>query len=182
MQTCKLSPGFTLKPYQMRIYSILFWLCFRALWSSASGLRRRYLPLLLFAFASLLTFVFFSTPASAVETDDVFGNYIHSGELSLETGAISIQVSLEPEELAYLEQLGPLTVAPDPDWRPFSYLDEHGRFAGIAIDLLTLLEERLGISFTYVQTRDWDDAVERSKAGEVLILPSLIRRPRARSG
>lgn len=81
------------------------------------------------------------------------------------------RVELTPEERAYLERLGPITVAPDPDWRPFTYLDDQSEFAGIAIDLLRLLEERLDIEFTLVRTRDWDEAVELSQAGEVLILP-----------
>lgn len=89
----------------------------------------------------------------------------------------SNQISLTADELAYLEQLGPITVAPDPDWRPFSYRDEQGNFAGIAIDLLGLIQKRLDIEFTYIDTQDWEEAVERSQAGEVLILPFSNQTP-----
>lgn len=89
----------------------------------------------------------------------------------------SVRIQLTPEEIAYLNQLGPITVAPDPDWQPFTYLNEQGEFAGIAIDLLSLLEERLGIQFTYVKTEDWDEAVALSQAGKVLILPFSNQTP-----
>ncbi len=88
-----------------------------------------------------------------------------------------VRVELTSEERAYLEQLGPITVCPDPDWQPFTYLDEQGHPVGIAIDLLSLIEERLGIRFTYVKAKDWDEAVGLSKAGEVLILPFSNKTP-----
>ena len=86
-------------------------------------------------------------------------------------------VTLTPEQRAYLAQLGPLTVAPDPDWMPFEFVDADGNFTGIAADLLDLLEQRLGIEFSYVIPRDWDEALEWSQAGEVLILPFLNQSP-----
>lgn len=87
------------------------------------------------------------------------------------------KVRLSAEERAYLDRLAPITVAPDPDWPPFEFIDSDGEFAGIAIDLLALIEQRLGISFEYVVVADWDEAISRSKADEVLILPFLNRTP-----
>ncbi len=87
------------------------------------------------------------------------------------------QLLLSPEKRAYLDSLGPITVCPDPDWAPFEWLDADGHFQGIAIDLLELLAQRLGIEFSYVVARDWDDAIARSQAGEVLILPFLNQTP-----
>ena len=86
-------------------------------------------------------------------------------------------VELSPEQRAYLKQLGPITVCPDPDWVPFELVDDHGHFTGIAADLLDLLADRLDISFTLVIPEDWDDALERSRSGEVLILPFLNQTP-----
>ena len=86
-------------------------------------------------------------------------------------------ITLTAEQQDYLENLGAITVAPDPDWRPFEYLDEQGELAGIARDLLDLLEERLGISFTYHIPADWDEALAKSQSGEVLILPFLNQTP-----
>ena len=86
-------------------------------------------------------------------------------------------VQLTAEERDYLERLGPITVCPDPDWRPFEFLDEDGNFAGIAADLLDVVAERLGIAFEYVLPKDWPEAVALSKAGKVLVLPFLNQTP-----
>ncbi|MCG5498205.1 diguanylate cyclase [Ectothiorhodospira variabilis] len=86
-------------------------------------------------------------------------------------------VPLTPEEQAYIQSIGPITVAPDPDWVPYEYVDEDGDFTGIAADLLDLVQERLGIEFTYVFPGDWGVILEESRAGNVLILPFLNQTP-----
>lgn len=86
-------------------------------------------------------------------------------------------VTLTPEERVYLASLGPITVCPDPDWPPFESLDEDGQFVGIGVDLLELVGQRLGIAFQYVIAPSWDEALTRSRAGEVLILPFLNQTP-----
>ncbi len=93
------------------------------------------------------------------------------------TPANCSQDLLTPQEREYLQALPAITVCPDPDWAPYEYLDEKGNFAGIAADLLDLLAQRLGMEFTYVIPRDWDEALALSKSGEVLILPFLNQTP-----
>lgn len=92
-------------------------------------------------------------------------------------GAWAGAVMLTAAERTYLEALGPITVAPDPDWVPFEHVDERGNFTGIAADLLDLVASRLGIEFSYVFPRDWDEALELSRSGQVLILPFLNQTP-----
>ncbi len=87
-------------------------------------------------------------------------------------------ILLSPEEKKYLERLGPITVCPDPDWLPYEQMDKQGNFTGIAADLMKLLSERLGIRFTYIHARDWDEAVALSQAGKVLLLPFLNQTPK----
>ncbi|POR00852.1 diguanylate cyclase [Alkalispirochaeta sphaeroplastigenens] len=99
---------------------------------------------------------------------------LHAGDPDQASG---LRVNLLPEERLYLERLGPLTVAPDPDWPPFEYFDDEGNFAGIAADLLNLVADRLGIEFSWVFPRDWPEALELSRAGDVLILPFLNQTP-----
>ena len=98
--------------------------------------------------------------------------------LPLTAPAPVMQVSLTPAEQRYLQQLGPITVCPDPDWPPYEQMDENGTFTGIAADLLKLLEQRLGIRFTYIKTKDWDESVSLSQKRTVLILPFLNQTPK----
>ncbi|SJZ50407.1 PAS domain S-box-containing protein/diguanylate cyclase (GGDEF) domain-containing protein/hemerythrin-like metal-binding domain protein [Trichlorobacter thiogenes] len=90
----------------------------------------------------------------------------------------SVSIPLSSAEKQYLAQLGPITVCPDPDWLPYEQMDAHGNFTGIAADLLNLISQRLGIKFTYVQVKDWDQAVALSQAGKVLLLPFLNQTPK----
>jgi len=85
---------------------------------------------------------------------------------------------LSAEEKSYLAQLGPITVCPDPDWLPYSQMDGNGHFSGIAADLMQLISERLGVTFTYLPAKDWDEAIELSQAGKVLLLPFLNQTPK----
>ncbi len=86
-------------------------------------------------------------------------------------------IALTLEEQRYLDRLGPLTIGADPDWQPFQYRDQQDQFSGIATDLLELVATRLGLAFTYAPVRDWDDAVEQSRAGRIHILHFLNQTP-----
>lgn len=59
------------------------------------------------------------------------------------------EVVLTREEAAYIAQADAIQVAFLPSRKPFSYLDENGEIAGITVDILKLIEERSGLSFTY---------------------------------
>jgi PAS domain S-box-containing protein len=87
--------------------------------------------------------------------------------------AQSTMVQLTEEEKAYLQQLGPVTICIDPDWKPFEYLDENNEFAGIAADLIKLISQRTGIEFKLILTKDWDESLLRSRNGDCMILPFL---------
>lgn len=85
---------------------------------------------------------------------------------------------LTPSERQYLDRLGAITVCPDPDWPPYESLDEQGHFTGIAADLLKILEQRLGIRFDYVHAASWDESLQLSQSGKVLLLPFLNKSPK----
>lgn len=91
--------------------------------------------------------------------------------------ADSIRVPLSRSERQYLNALGPITVAPDPYWPPFEFIDANNRFVGIAADLLAIIAQRLGIEFNFIIPEDWEQAIRWSQAGEVLILPFLNQTP-----
>lgn len=115
--------------------------------------------------------------SASLPTADVAPDEYARQNLEREDRATVPLVLLTPEERAYIESLGPITVAPDPDWVPYEHVDEHGHFTGIAADLLDLVQQRLGIEFTYVFPGDWGVILEESRAGNVLILPFLNQTP-----
>jgi len=91
--------------------------------------------------------------------------------------SICMSMELTLSEQAYLQKLGKVTVGVDPDWVPFERINEKGEYEGIAADLLALISARTGIQFELVQTKSWDESLEASKTGKVMILSFLNQTP-----
>ncbi len=75
-------------------------------------------------------------------------------------------VQLTPEEQAYLETLGHVTMCVDPDWEPYELVTENGDFISIAADLLEIISMRTGITPELVTTADWKESLKASKRGD----------------
>ncbi len=86
-------------------------------------------------------------------------------------------VELSPEQRAYLDNLGPVLVAVDPDWEPYERLTPDGQHIGIAADILRHIAQRVGLELQIVPTKDWDESIAVSKAGGCHILPFLNQTP-----
>ncbi len=85
-------------------------------------------------------------------------------------------VELGLNERAYLDALGPVRMAVDPDWEPYEVIAA-GKHVGIATDLIHLISTRLGMEIELVVTRDWDESLEASRDGRVHMLAFLNQTP-----
>ena len=85
-------------------------------------------------------------------------------------------VGLSLNERAYLDALGPVRMAVDPDWEPYEVIAA-GKYVGIAADLIKLISTRLGMEIELVVTRDWDESLEASRDGRVHMLAFLNQTP-----
>ncbi|MDY6824560.1 MAG: transporter substrate-binding domain-containing protein [Thermodesulfobacteriota bacterium] len=81
-------------------------------------------------------------------------------------------IDLTAEEEAFLKRHPVIRVGNEDDWPPFDF-SEHGRPKGYAIDYLELLEERLGLSFEYVNGYTWFELLGLLRQGEIDLLPCL---------
>lgn len=68
------------------------------------------------------------------------------------------------------------TLASDPQWPPFSF-GEPERLAGLDVDLVRLVERRLGTRFARVAVPDWSTALRRARAGEIDVLSGTAPTP-----
>ncbi|TWI66933.1 PAS domain S-box-containing protein [Desulfobotulus alkaliphilus] len=91
--------------------------------------------------------------------------------------AVQAQVALLPEEQAYLDSLGEITMCIDNDWEPYEMLDGDGNFIGIAADLIEIVSERLNIPFVIIPTEDWAETLEVSRQGGCMLIPFLNQTP-----
>lgn len=104
--------------------------------------------------------------------------------LALMIGTTLSQVSLQANaalltqtQREYLSGLGEITMCVDPDWVPFEQITPLGEFVGIAADLVSLVAERLDITFTLLPTLHWDETVQKYENNECHIVPFLNQTP-----
>jgi len=92
-------------------------------------------------------------------------------------GATKNTFVLSSEEETYLKQKKVITMCVDPDWEPFEIINEEGKHEGIAADLISLMAKRSGLNIKLLQTKTWDETLEKSKSGKCDILSFVNQTP-----
>lgn len=69
-----------------------------------------------------------------------------------------------------------IRLASDPQWPPFSFGDP-ARLEGLDVDLVRMVERRLGRRFERVAVPDWSTALQRARAGGIDVLSGVARTP-----
>jgi signal transduction histidine kinase len=65
----------------------------------------------------------------------------------------------------------------DPDWQPFSSIDDNGRITGLDVDILALLSQRLGLDFKLTTAPTWSAVYTRAVAHELDMLVGTASTP-----
>ncbi len=84
-------------------------------------------------------------------------------------------LNLTPDEQQWLAQHRTVRIAIDPDFAPYEFRDAQGRHRGISADYLNLLEQKLGLTFVLVPTRNWQETIQKGFSKEVDLIPLLNR-------
>lgn len=71
------------------------------------------------------------------------------------------------KELQYLANNKVIRLANDTNWEPFEFIDDKGRYRGIAAEYFHLFEKKLGIRFEVVKNKTWPEVVEMTKQGQL---------------
>ncbi len=69
------------------------------------------------------------------------------------------------EEQEYLENKKILNMCIDPDWMPFEKM-ENGKHIGLASDYIKIIREKIDIPIKLVETKDWDESIQKAKNRE----------------
>jgi diguanylate cyclase (GGDEF)-like protein/PAS domain S-box-containing protein len=80
------------------------------------------------------------------------------------------KVKITAAERLWLQQHPIIRLAPDGKFQPFEYFDDNGNYHGIAADMLALIEQKLGITFTVVQLDSWQQILDAIKARKIDML------------
>lgn len=85
--------------------------------------------------------------------------------------------SLTGEERDWLRAHPVIRVVQDPGWPPVEFIDEQGKFAGMAGDYLKIVEQKLGLKFERVRGLSWQEAYERLRRREIDMTTSVAVTP-----
>ncbi len=87
------------------------------------------------------------------------------------------KANLTAAELAWLQEHPEIRLAPDPDFMPIEFIDESGKYTGIAADYISLLEEKLQIQFKILKFKNWEEVIEKTKNKESDMWAAATRTP-----
>ncbi len=84
---------------------------------------------------------------------------------------------LTAAEETWLAEHKNIRLGVDPAWPPFEYLDADKAYLGIASDYVGILNEKLAIKMKPVQGLSWSEVMVKAKAGEIDVLPCIVKTP-----
>jgi ABC-type amino acid transport substrate-binding protein len=65
----------------------------------------------------------------------------------------SLKLDLSVAERAWLQQHPVIRLGIDRDFAPYEWVDDKGRYVGLIADIMTLLEQQLGIKFAIIKDK-----------------------------
>ncbi|HMP73631.1 MAG TPA: transporter substrate-binding domain-containing protein [Kiritimatiellia bacterium] len=78
-----------------------------------------------------------------------------------------------PEEQQWIANHPRIRLGIDPEFYPFVFFDDQGRFDGMGADYVELLNQRLGLSMQATEPMGWHEAMEAFRRGEIDVLPAV---------
>ncbi len=76
-------------------------------------------------------------------------------------------ISLSQEEKTWLKAHPVIRFTGNPDWLPFEAFNVNGDYIGIVADHLKLFEDKLGVKFERVPTKDWSESIQKAMSYDV---------------
>jgi PAS domain S-box-containing protein len=86
-----------------------------------------------------------------------------------------IRIHLADTEKRWLAKNQDLRLGIDPAWPPFEFIDTNGNYAGIGSGFIEAISDRLNIKMTPILGLTWTQVIEKAKAGEIDVLPAVMR-------
>ena len=84
------------------------------------------------------------------------------------------ELRLTGDEREWLDRHKNIRLGVDPLYPPFEFVDEKGRYAGIASDYVRLISERLSVNMRFVPGLSWQQVVAGIGDGSIDVLPAVM--------
>ncbi len=86
-------------------------------------------------------------------------------------------VELSPEEKAWVRAHRKIRLGVDPAFPPFEVIDPENGYGGIVSEYVGFFSKQLDVKMTPLHDLSWQEAIKMAKAGELDILPGLVKSP-----
>ncbi len=97
----------------------------------------------------------------------------------IEEGTVAKKrTKLTKEERIWLKAHPEIRLGIDPAWPPFEFLELGQDYSGIAADFVHILNTELGVAMKPVPNLSWAEVMEKTKAGEIDVLPCVVKTPK----
>ncbi|MGI2169923.1 EAL domain-containing protein [Shewanella sp. MF05960] len=117
-------------------------------------------------------------PANSVSTNSILAESAPaSSAAKLNVPVIPATHLLTPQELQWLAQHQPITVGVDGYFPPYSFINEHGQSVGMAVDTLTLIGKKLGITFVVDGEHRWENIVNNLYKSQIDMVLTMVNTP-----
>ncbi len=83
-------------------------------------------------------------------------------------------IELTPSEQQWLKAHPNIRLGIDPNWAPFEFRDDEGRYSGMAANFVALASDRMGVKMEAAQIDNWPRVLEAAREGEVDVLPAIV--------
>jgi PAS domain S-box-containing protein/diguanylate cyclase (GGDEF)-like protein len=117
---------------------------------------------------AFLIAVFSEIAVSANEFKEVFPVQSHTTETVLQ---------LTQEEQKWLARHKSIRIAYDGSLPPYSFINDQGKVDGIAVEIITILGQRLGINFTIYPHSEWSSLYKTAAKRKVDMVATMVSRP-----
>ena len=87
------------------------------------------------------------------------------------------KIALTPQEKTYLQEHPVLTLCVDPDWLPYEKINEAGQHVGLVAEYLSVMQNRLNISFNVLKTKSWEETQRAYQNGSCDVVSALNKTP-----
>lgn len=85
----------------------------------------------------------------------------------------STPIELTEQERTFIDEHPQIRIGIDPMFVPFEFINNRNEHDGISAEVLNLISERTGLTFTYDPTLSWTQTVQKTRERAIDVLPAV---------
>jgi len=100
--------------------------------------------------------------------------YFHN---RIKMAALQKAAHLSPEEASWLLRHPVIRIGVDADYAPYAFVDDKGKFQGVAADFAEIISDMFGIKMKMVPNLSWPEIIQSSKDKTIDLITTAAHRP-----